>query len=235
MRRRVLATFPALAAALLAAGCAEAPVPRYKVGSPYRAHGVWYVPREDFAYDAIGLASWYGDREHGHTTANGEIFDQNGLSAAHPTLQLPSIAEVTNLENGRMLRLRINDRGPFAGGRILDVSRRAAQLLGFERQGTAMVRVRILPEESLRLAEAFGRPPTTPVAAGAPPLVFVAASLPPGSDPDAWRAWSEAATGLAPELGGGRMRIGPFGDLAAAERIVVALLNAGLADAAILR
>jgi rare lipoprotein A len=234
MRRRTFPVIPALAVAFLLAGCAGAPTggPRYKVGSPYLAGGVWYVPREDFAYDAIGLASWYGDREHGRPTANGEIFDQYELSAAHPTLQLPSLAEVTNLENGRMLRLRINDRGPFAGGRILDVSRRAAQLLGFERQGTAMVRVRILPEESLQLALAAGRPAAAPSPPAGP--LFVAASLPPGGDPARWSAWAVAALGLAPEFGGDRLRFGPFGDVASAERAVVVLLNAGLADAAVI-
>lgn len=120
----------------------------YKVGNPYQINGVWYYPSEDWSYDETGIASWYGPGFHEKNTANGEVFDQNDLTAAHRTLPMPSIVEVTNLENGRSLRLRVNDRGPFAHGRILDVSRRGSQLLGFNNQGTARVRVRILVDES---------------------------------------------------------------------------------------
>ena len=132
-------------------------VGKYKVGNPYQIKGVWYHPSEDFAYDETGIASWYGTQFHGRSTANGEVFDMNGLSAAHRTLPMPSLVRVTNLENGRTLNLRVNDRGPFAHGRIIDLSRRAAQLLGFERQGTARVRVRILAEESRMLAARLQR------------------------------------------------------------------------------
>ncbi|MCB2102892.1 MAG: septal ring lytic transglycosylase RlpA family protein, partial [Rhodobacterales bacterium] len=125
---------------------------RYKVGSPYQISGVWYYPKEDYDYVETGIASWYGPQFHQRNTANGEVFDMNKISAAHRTLPLPSIVQVTNLENGRSLRLRVNDRGPFAHGRILDVSRRGAQLLGFHRQGTARVRVEILADESRALA-----------------------------------------------------------------------------------
>jgi rare lipoprotein A len=126
---------------------------RYKVGAPYQINGVWYYPRVDYNYDQSGIASWYGEQFDQKYTANGEIFDLNQLTAAHRTLPLPSIVEVTNLDNGRLLRLRVNDRGPYADGRIIDVSRRAAQLLGFETAGTAHVRVRILRDESIRVAE----------------------------------------------------------------------------------
>ena len=126
----------------------------FKVGAPYQVNGVWYYPRVDYDYDETGIASWYGEAFNGRSTANGETFDLNQVSAAHKTLQLPSIAEVTNLQNGRALKVRINDRGPFAGDRIIDLSRRAAQLLGFERAGTAPVRVRIIKEESIQVAEA---------------------------------------------------------------------------------
>lgn len=126
----------------------------YKVGSPYDVKGVRYTPREDYAYDETGIASWYGPNFHGRPTANGERFDQWKVSAAHKTLQIPSVVRVTNLENGRSLKLRVNDRGPFARGRIIDLSRRAAQLLGFEKQGTARVRVTVLRNESLRTAAA---------------------------------------------------------------------------------
>ncbi|OUU59732.1 MAG: hypothetical protein CBC15_04150, partial [Candidatus Endolissoclinum sp. TMED55] len=100
------------------------------------------------SYDETGIGSWYGPNFHQKLTANGEIFDQNALSAAHRTLPMPSIVRVTNLQNGRALVVRINDRGPFAHGRIIDLSRRAAQLLGFKRQGIAKMRVELLPEET---------------------------------------------------------------------------------------
>jgi rare lipoprotein A len=126
--------------------------PTYKLGQPYQIDGVWYYPAEDFAYDETGIASWYGVGFHGKDTANGEVFDQNDVTAAHRTLPLPSIVEVTNLENGRSIHVRVNDRGPYARGRIIDLSRRSAQLLGFEPQGTAKVRVRILVPESIQAA-----------------------------------------------------------------------------------
>jgi len=115
-----------------------------KVGKPYRVAGRWYVPREDWNYDETGIASWYGRKFHGRRTANGEIFDMNKLTAAHRTLPLPSYVRVTNLENGRAINVRVNDRGPFVKGRIIDLSRRAAQLLGFAAKGTARVRVQII-------------------------------------------------------------------------------------------
>lgn len=125
----------------------------YKVGKPYQIQGVWYYPNEDWNYDETGIASWYGPQFHGKATANGEIFDQWTVSAAHKTLPLPSLVRVTNLENGRSLVIRINDRGPFKPGRIIDLSRRAAQLLGTEVKGTARVRVQILAAESQALAQ----------------------------------------------------------------------------------
>jgi rare lipoprotein A len=124
----------------------------YKVGSPYQIEGVWYYPAEDYSYDETGIASWYGEAFHGKNTANGEVFDLNTVTAAHRTLPMPTIVEVTNLENGRVIQVRVNDRGPYARGRIIDLSRRSAQLLGFEQQGTAKVRVRILVPESIQVA-----------------------------------------------------------------------------------
>ena len=129
-----------------------APAGIYKVGNPYEIAGVWYFPAEDFGYDQTGIASWYGSQFHGRATANGERFDMNTLSAAHKTLPMPSFVRVTNLENGRSLNLRVNDRGPFVRGRVIDLSRRAAQLLGFEHRGTARVRVQILARESQAIA-----------------------------------------------------------------------------------
>ena len=126
---------------------------RYKVGTPYQIDGIWYYPKVDYEYDETGIASWYGPNFHGKMTANGETYDMNALTAAHRTLPMPSIVEVTNLENGRKLRLTINDRGPYAKGRIIDISRRGAQLLDFQNNGTAKVRVRILADESRMIAD----------------------------------------------------------------------------------
>src|SRR5216110_1678934 len=131
--------------------------PSYKVGAAYQINGKWYYPKADYGYDEKGLASWYGEAFDGQATANGEIYNLNELSAAHKTLPLPSVVEVTNLQNGRSLRLRVNDRGPYVDRRIIDVSRRAAQLLGFEMAGTTPVRVRILKDESIQVAEAAKR------------------------------------------------------------------------------
>lgn len=115
-----------------------------KLGRPYQVNGAWYVPARDDDYNEVGTASWYGPQFDGKRTANGEIFHQYAISAAHTTLPLPSVVEVRNLENGRTINVRVNDRGPFVGDRIIDLSRGAARELGFERQGTARVRVRYL-------------------------------------------------------------------------------------------
>ena len=115
---------------------------KYKIGNPYQIDGVWYVPAEQPNYDEVGMASWYGDEFHAKQTANGELFDMNAFSAAHKTLPMPSIVEVTNLENGQKMQLRVNDRGPFVGDRIIDLSRAAATALGFGAKGLTKVRVR---------------------------------------------------------------------------------------------
>ncbi len=121
------------------------PVPKgggvYRVGKPYTVAGVTYTPEVDNQYSKVGLASWYGDDFHGRYTANGEIFDMNSISAASPTLPLPSYARVTNLQNNRSLVVRVNDRGPYVDGRLIDVSVRAARLLGFYGQGVTKVKV----------------------------------------------------------------------------------------------
>jgi rare lipoprotein A len=121
------------------------PVPKgggtYRVGKPYTVAGRVYVPEEDVNYREEGLASWYGDDFHGRLTANGEVFDMASLSAAHPTLPMPCYARVTNLSNGKSLIVRVNDRGPYHGNRLMDVSSRAAELLEFKGNGVARVRV----------------------------------------------------------------------------------------------
>ena len=127
--------------------------PRYKIGDPYNVGGVWYYPTRDLSYDESGIGSWYGDEFAGRLTANGEIFNPMNITAAHKTLPMPSVVRVTNLDNGRSLVVRINDRGPFVPGRIIDLSREAARLLGFKDAGIAKVRVKLLTEQSLRLEE----------------------------------------------------------------------------------
>jgi rare lipoprotein A len=131
-----------------------------KIGKPYQIGGLWYVPREQPDYDEKGIASWYGPGFHLKATAMGETFDMDAVSAAHTTLPLPSMVEVTNLDNGRKLVVRVNDRGPFHDGRIIDLSREAARQLDFERAGVARVRVRYLgppdllgPNDGRRYAE----------------------------------------------------------------------------------
>lgn len=135
-----------VAAILILSGCATERTSvssggKYKVGTPYQIGGVWYYPKEDPFYDEAGIASWYGEDFHGKSTANGEAYNMDALTAAHRTLPLPTVVRVTNLENGRSIRLRVNDRGPYARGRIIDVSKKAAHLLGFQSNGTARVRV----------------------------------------------------------------------------------------------
>ena len=127
------------------------PTPHYKIGNPYEIFGVWYYPERDLNYDETGIASWYGPADAGKPTANGEIFDPELISAAHKTLPLPSVVRITNLENGRSIAVRVNDRGPFVAGRIIDLSEEGARVLGFRDNGIARVRVQLLVEESLRL------------------------------------------------------------------------------------
>ena len=121
------------------------PIPRgggqYLVGHPYTIAGHTYYPRENPNYSAVGLASWYGDAFHGRRTANGEVYDMRALSAAHPTMPLPSYARVTNLSNGYSVIVRVNDRGPYHGGRVMDVSSRVADVLDIKGAGTARVKV----------------------------------------------------------------------------------------------
>ena len=114
---------------------------REQVGKPYMVKGKWYHPKEEPGYRKTGVASWYGDAFHGRLTANGEIYDMTHLTAAHPTMPLPSYARVTNTKNGNSVIVRVNDRGPFAHGRVIDLSRRAAELLDYTHSGVAKVEV----------------------------------------------------------------------------------------------
>jgi len=129
----------------------------YKVGTPYKVGRVWYYPKADFNLVETGIASWYGPTFHAKQTANGEVFNQNSLSAAHRTLQMPSFVRVTNLENGKSLVVRVNDRGPFKSGRVIDLSKKAASLLGYIDKGTAKVKLEVMEDESRFIAEAAMR------------------------------------------------------------------------------
>jgi rare lipoprotein A len=160
------------------------PVPKgggtYRVGKPYTVGGRIYVPEEDANYREEGLASWYGDDFHGRLTANGEVFDMDSLSAAHPTLPMPCYARVTNLSNGKSLIVRVNDRGPYHGNRLIDVSNKAAQLLDFKGNGVARVRVEYVGRAPLEGSDDLQLMATlrsgTP--APAPSLVRVASAHP---------------------------------------------------------
>ena len=137
----------ALAASLAACATSRPPGSMSASGrngtmTPYEVNGVWYRPREEPGYNETGVATWYGAQYHNRRTADGELFDMDRASASHTTLPLPCIVEVTNLDNGRRIRVRVNDRGPFVRGRILDLSREGAKELGFYERGAARVRVR---------------------------------------------------------------------------------------------
>lgn len=195
------------AALVLLGACSSSRAPDeagvYKLGQPYRIGGRWYYPSFDPEYERVGLASWYGSEFHGRRTANGEVFDSERLTAAHPTLPLPSIVRVTNLATRRSLLVRVNDRGPFVGDRVIDVSQAAARALGFERQGLASVRVQFV-----RLADANGVPPE-PEQVAAPPRLVAA--------PQTARAPVVASTPSCP--GAGYVQVGAFAEPARAERL----------------
>lgn len=181
--------------ALFAVGCAGGPsqrvggvAPHYKIGSAYQINGRWYQPAEDPHYDRVGVASWYGDDFHGKATANGEIFNMNDMTAAHTTLPLPSMVEVQNLDNGRTAMVRVNDRGPFAHDRIIDLSRAAARRLGFEQNGLAKVRVRYvgpaaLPGERTRQYARAPKPRPQIAAVTAPAPIAMNDPAPPQRQP----------------------------------------------------
>jgi rare lipoprotein A len=122
---------------------------RYQVGKPYTVAGRTYVPAEQPGYSATGEASWYGSDFHGRRTANGEIFSANAITGAHPTLPLPSYVRVTNTENGRSLIVRVNDRGPYVSGRIMDLSYRAATMLGYVNSGHAQIKAEYVGQAPL--------------------------------------------------------------------------------------
>jgi rare lipoprotein A len=149
-----------LSTLFLTISCAEAKYKGYyKVGTPYTVLGQDFYPKVDLNYNKTGTASWYGQKFHKKKTANGEIFRKELATAAHPTLPLPSIVEVKNLENGKRIKVKVNDRGPFKKSRIIDLSQRASEKLGFMHKGTAKVRVKFLLKETRTLhKKLFGHP-----------------------------------------------------------------------------
>ena len=226
-----------------------------KIGKAYQVAGITYYPADDRDYRETGVASWYGPGFHAGSTANGERYDQDDLTAAHRTLPMPSWVKVENLDNGRALTVRINDRGPFARSRIIDLSRKAAQLLGVDRAGTANVRLtRVYPEgrepaqppvvasapaavpvpvvTNVALPAGVGAGPARPAVAG-DWLVQVAALADAGKA--AWLSGYLASFGPVVSQPGPngltRVRLGPFGSEAAASAALAQVRGAGYGDA----
>lgn len=209
---------------------------------PYQIRGRWYRPAEQPGYDETGAASWYGDQFNGRPTATGERFDMHALTAAHKTLPLPGLVEVTNLANGRRIVARINDRGPFVDGRIIDLSRGSAEALGMLQAGVGEVRVRYLGR-----APRLGGGTALQYAQAAPPAPHLTA--PPSSENGAYwiqaGAFSDrrAARRVADRLGDRatvdmtsdeamfRVLVGPWPDANAAENARQAVIARGYADA----
>ncbi|MGX9965180.1 septal ring lytic transglycosylase RlpA family protein [Roseomonas sp. F4] len=221
MIRRRSGLVATLALAALAVGCARTPPPpaaqpRYMVGEPYQLGGLWSYPREDFALVETGLAVVASDTRAGRRTSNGEIHDPAALSAAHRTLQMPAVLAVTNLETGLQIEVRMNDRGPSQPGRVVALSRRAAELIGLRPGGTAQVRVEVVGEASRALASGLPSQEVRELAISAAPLGAVERETlapPPGATqasrlrearqfPGAGRAGgaTAASTGPAPPL-----------------------------------
>lgn len=217
---------------------------------PYQVRGRWYHPAEQPGYEEVGLASWYGQQFHGRPTATGEIFDMNGLSAAHKTLPLPGLVEVTNLANGRTVILRLNDRGPFVDGRIIDLSRGAAEELGLLSRGVGEVRVRYLgpaPRGGGTGVSHARSGATAPVVVANPTPVMAPVAPPAGGFWVQAGAYAEerAARRVVRRLGDAariqvveadgrrlhRVIVGPWPDAAAAERSRQAVAARGFPDA----
>jgi rare lipoprotein A len=223
-----------------------------KIGKPYQVAGITYYPADEREYREEGVASWYGPGFHAGSTANGERYDQDDLTAAHRTLPMPSWVEVENLDNGRKLTVRINDRGPFARGRIIDLSRKAAQLLGVDRAGTARVRLRrVYPGGRGEIA-----PPLPPIVVAAAPVAPVTTVALPTASRNPAPAGSNWLVQVAALGDGGRVswlkgflssfgpvlteslpdgltrvRLGPFGSETMASAALAQVRAAGYADA----
>lgn len=213
---------------------------RERVGPPYEANGQWYVPTPEPGYSQTGTASWYGPQFHGQPTASGETFDQEALTAAHPTLPIPSLVQVTNLENGREVIVRVNDRGPFVAERLIDLSRGAAEVLGFEAQGHARVHVRYLGPAPRRVnadgsqapASPPSPPPTSPMGAQEEGPASLLPPAPSGvalaGGPVDERPYTPPAPAYTPTAAGSYfVQVGAFSDLENAHRVRDAVGAAG--------
>ncbi|MBL4775919.1 MAG: septal ring lytic transglycosylase RlpA family protein [Mariprofundus sp.] len=225
-----------------------------KTGNPYRIAGRWYTPMQsEGTYDKIGVASWYGQKFHGLRTANGEIYDMHSLSAAHKTLPLPTLMRVTNVENGRSVIVRVNDRGPFVKDRLIDLSYAAARELGFVKMGTAHVRVQSLeitpspkPQTLAMGADLKADNQANSVTVSSPDLLTVPATSPNGkifvqlgsfgSADNANRLHNKLKSNfptthtIAIQLANKtlyRVRIGPFEDMVKIEQTVFSLQQQG--------
>lgn len=239
-----------LALLLALAACATSkprptPTSYVKIGKPYQVLGAWYYPSDDRSYDQRGIASWYGPGFHALNTANGERYDQDDVTAAHKTLPMPSYVEVENLDNGRKLTVRVNDRGPFVAGRIIDLSRRSAQLLGVDKAGTARVRVRRVYPDGAATAQLVPAMPVRPTAAPVKPVgsvstnasasrfIQVAALADPGRI--AWLSGYLSAFGpvTSEKIASGltRIRLGPYLDDESAKAVLAQLHLGGYTDA----
>jgi rare lipoprotein A len=224
---RVAEAAPAPAETPAQAGQGAQPwLERERVGPPYEANGRWYVPTPEPGYSQTGMASWYGPTFHGQRTASGETFDQEALTAAHPTLPIPSLVQVTNLENGREVIVRVNDRGPFVGERLIDLSHGAASVLGFEQAGHAQVHVRYLGPAPRRVNADGSQVPVAPPVAPTPQN-GPASLLPPPATEEQLPPPVRQAEQAAPAAGGYFVQVGAFSDLANAHRVRAALQSAG--------
>jgi len=186
-----------------------------RLGPPYQANGRWYMPTAEPSYSETGTASWYGPGFHGRQTATGETYDENALTAAHPTLPLNAMVQVTNLDNGRDVLVRINDRGPFVDERLIDMSRKGAQMLGFEQSGTARVSVRYVGPAGANAA-------SQSMAAQNGPRSL----LPPEATARFMNA-SYAPAPVAAPMGSHMVQVGAFADIANAHRVQSALAGVG--------
>lgn len=207
----------------------------YKIGNTYTALGQKYTPREDYNYSETGMASWYGSDFHNKRTANGEIYNMHAITAAHRTLPLPSIVRVTNLENGKSIVARVNDRGPYVKNRIIDLSQKGAELLGYKMQGTAKVKVEIMAKESKALKEAmlaannkatstnkavkYGTATQTPKQVQAPAVKTAAAA--PASTPAPTQNTAPEGTGTY------FVQVGAFSDLSKAKEMAASMERFG--------
>jgi rare lipoprotein A len=225
----------------------------YKVGNPYQIGDTWYYPREQPNYDETGIASWYGPTFYGHHTANGEMYDGKAMTAAHRTLPMPVNVRVTNLDNGKSVIVRVNDRGPYAKGRIIDLSEAAARALDVIATGTARVRVTYLaraddtsgapppPETPPEIASAVPAAPTgkvdtaalniVPGATVAPPVQLGALPEPlpsasPAPAPDI-QPTGQVTTVPVPAATHLYIQAGAFTTLANADRMKARLASAG--------